>query len=95
MMFGIQTEKLYFGEKTGLLFRRYMEYTTMLGQLPEATDYRDYRKVNGLMFPFSIRLTRPPLTTVQNVLSIRLDAAIGDEVFEMPSGKIERGSDKP
>jgi hypothetical protein len=38
MMFGIQTEKLYFGEKTGLLFRRYMEYTTMLGQLPEATD---------------------------------------------------------
>lgn len=87
MLFGIQTEKFYFDAQTGLLVRRYMEYKTLLGQLPEATDYGDYKRVNGLMYPFSIRLSRPPLTAIQKFTEIKLDRPISDEMFEMPPAK--------
>jgi hypothetical protein len=88
MMFGIQTEKFYFDAQNGLLVRRYMEYKTLLGQLPEATDYSDYRKVNGgFMLPFSIRLSRPPLTAIQKFTEIKLDGLISDEMFDMPAAK--------
>jgi photosynthetic reaction center cytochrome c subunit len=87
MMFGIQAEKLYFDAQTGLLVRRYMEYKTLLGQLPEATDYGDYKRVNGFLFPFNIRLSRPPLTAIQKFTEIKLDAAIDDERFDMPAQK--------
>jgi len=84
MMFGIQSEKLYFDAQTGLLVRRYMEYKTLFGPLPEATDYGDYRKVKGVMLPFAITLSRPPMKVIQKVEVIKIDAAIGDEMFEKP-----------
>jgi hypothetical protein len=86
-MFGIQTEKLYFDVQSALLLRRYMEYKTLLGQLPEATDYADYKKVKGFMFPFTIRLTRPPLTAIQKFTEIKIDEPINDEMFDMPPAK--------
>ena len=83
-MFGIESEKLYFDAQSGLLVRRYMEYPTPLGMLPEATDYTNYQKVNGLMFPFSIRLSRPPLVVTQSFVEIKINTVITDEVFEKP-----------
>lgn len=59
----------------------------LLGQLPEATDYGDYKRVNGFMFPFSIRLSRPPLTAIQKFTEIKLDGPISDELFDMPPAK--------
>src|SRR6266404_5910158 len=67
-MFGIQSEKLFFDAQSGYLIRRFMEYRTPLGGLPEATDYVDYRKINGVMFPFTVRLSRPPLIVTQKFL---------------------------
>ena len=86
-MFGVQTEKLYFDVQSGLLIRRYMEYQTPLGELPEATDYEDYRKVNGLMFPFTVRLSRPPLVVTQRFAEIKINAPVEDALFEMPAAK--------
>jgi Photosynthetic reaction centre cytochrome C subunit len=83
-MFGIERERLYFDAQSGLLVRRYMEYQTPLGVLPEATDYSTYQKVNGLMFPFSIRLSRPPLVVIQKFVEIKINAPIDDAVFEKP-----------
>jgi hypothetical protein len=86
-MFGVQTEKLYFDVQSGLLIRRYMEYQTPLGELPEATDYEDYRKVNGLMLPFTVRLSRPPLVVTQRFAEIKVNAPVDDALFEMPAAK--------
>jgi hypothetical protein len=84
-MFGIDSEKLYFDAQSGLLVRRFLEYQTPFGMLPEATDYSNYQKVNGLMFPFSIRLSRPPLVVTQRFVEIKINTPIDDAVFEKPS----------
>ena len=86
-MFGIESEKLYFDAQSGLLIRRYMEYQTPLGVLPEATDYTSYRRVNGVLLPFEIRLSRPPLVVLQKFISIKVNAPIDDAVFEKPVNK--------
>ena len=86
-MFGVVSEKLYFDTQSGLLVRRAMEYRTPLGILPEATDYAEYRKVGGLMFPFTIRLSRPPLVVTQRLVNIDLNASINAGLFEMPAAK--------
>ena len=85
--FGINEERLYFDVQSGLLIRRYMEYQTPLGNLPEATDYTSYQKVNGVMFPFVIRLSRPPLVVSQKFAGIKVNAPIDDAVFEKPVTK--------
>jgi hypothetical protein len=87
MMFGIAGEKLYFDMQTGLLVRRYMEYKTIFGPLPEATEYSDYRKVNGVMLPFTTTLLRPPMTVIQKADLIKINQPITDETFDKPSAK--------
>jgi outer membrane lipoprotein-sorting protein len=84
MMFGIQSEKLYFDIQTGLLVRRYMEYATLFGPLPEATDYGDYRRLKGVTLPFVITLSRPPMKVIQKIEAIKLDQPIRDEMFDKP-----------
>jgi hypothetical protein len=86
-MFGIDHEWLYFDAENGLLLRRFMEYRTPLGTLPEATDYSGYRKTGGVMFPFSVRMSRPPLVVTQRFADIRINSAIDASVFEMPVAK--------
>jgi hypothetical protein len=86
-MFGIMIEKLYFDTISGLLIRRSMEYRTPLGVLPEATDYMSYRKIDGVMFPFIIRLYRPPLEVTQRIVEIRTNAPVDDATFEAPAAK--------
>lgn len=49
-------ERLYFDAETGLLARR-MGYTeTPLGTLPDQTDYEDYRDVDGVKVPFTVKI---------------------------------------
>lgn len=86
-MFGIETERLYFDVTSGLLIRRYVEYKTVLGLLPEVTDYTSFRKVNGLMFPFEVRLSRPPLVVSQKFAVIKVNEPIDDAAFEKPEAK--------
>lgn len=86
-MFGIETEKLYFDVQTGLLVRRAMFYRTPLGQLPEVTDYEDYRKVKGIMMPFTVRLTRPPFVYLQKFNKIELNTSLPDKHFDVPAAK--------
>lgn len=86
-MFGIKSERLYFDIQNGLLVRRSMEFRTPLGQLPEITDYLDYRKSGGMMFPFTVRLSRPPLVVTQKFAEIKVNAPVEDAIFEMPVAK--------
>jgi hypothetical protein len=47
--------RLYFDTQTGLLLRVLNLSDTMIGRIPQQTDYEDYRDVNGLKMPFVIR----------------------------------------
>jgi len=44
----------YFDTKTSLLLRRTKTVESLLGPLPEQTDYEDYRAVDGMQVPFVI-----------------------------------------
>ena len=50
-------EDLYFDAGTGLLSRVVTYTTTILGSIPESTDYSDYRKVGDDMVPFMITMS--------------------------------------
>ncbi|HEY7547371.1 MAG TPA: c-type cytochrome [Blastocatellia bacterium] len=49
--------RLYFDAETGLLLRRYTLTDTPVGQDPEQIDFEDYRDVDGIKVPFSIRVS--------------------------------------
>ncbi|HEV7375138.1 MAG TPA: c-type cytochrome [Pyrinomonadaceae bacterium] len=48
-------EKLYFDTQTGLLLRIVSITQTMLAPIPDQTDFEDYRDVDGVKIPFTIR----------------------------------------
>lgn len=47
-----KTERLYFDVETGLLLRSVTYIQTMIGSIPETTDYDDYRVVDGVKIAF-------------------------------------------
>jgi hypothetical protein len=80
-------EKLYFDAETGLLVRRYVTYKTALGSIPEVTDFADYKDVDGIKLPFTISWSRPPFTSTEKFVEIKLNVAIDDAKFDPPASK--------
>ena len=56
-------DRIYFDVDSGLLLRITHRIESPLGALPLQTDYEDYREVNGLKIPFTVRVTRVDGTT--------------------------------
>jgi photosynthetic reaction center cytochrome c subunit len=50
-----RTERYYFDTQTGLLLRKITLNKTMLMPFPEQVDFEDYREVDGVKMPFTIR----------------------------------------
>ncbi len=76
--------KLYFSTKSGLLVRQVILNKTPLGNLPVETDYKDYRKVDGVMIPFELHIAN-----YENVQDIKFDnvtanISIDNSAFDMP-----------
>src|SRR4029077_10196764 len=54
---GGKGERVYFHVQSGPLVRRITSTTTIVGLIPEQVDYEDYREVDGMKVPFTIRIT--------------------------------------
>ncbi|HEY0322115.1 MAG TPA: c-type cytochrome [Pyrinomonadaceae bacterium] len=50
-----RTQRLYFDTQTGLLLRVITYTNTVLGRIPSQTDFEDYRDVDGVKLPFTLR----------------------------------------
>lgn len=81
-----ERETLYFDVETGLLIRRYVIFKTALGSIPEATDFYDYKNVNGVRLPFAITWSRAPFTAAWKLSEAKTNVAIDDARFRAPSG---------
>ena len=81
------SEKLFFDAQTGLLVRRYRESMTALGPFPTQTDYEDYKEVDGVKLPFSIRWSMPGRSWGRKIAEVKQNAAIDDAVFNPPANK--------
>jgi hypothetical protein len=83
------TEKLFFDVKTGLLLRRLTTKSTILFPIPEQIDFEDYREVDGVKLPFTIRISNIDtyFSLTRRLTEIRHNIAVDDAQFNMPSAK--------
>ena len=82
-----KSERLYFDVDTGLLRRRISYTRTLIATIPQQTDYEDYREVEGLKLPFTIRISFVDLGSrpiTRKFTEIKFDVAVDESKFEKP-----------
>ena len=79
-------ERLFFDAQTGLLLRRITSTPTVVGLIPEQVDYEDYRDVDGLKLPFTIRITSivPVSISTRKFTEIKLNVPVEQTKFNKP-----------
>jgi hypothetical protein len=80
-------ERLYFDAENGMLLRRITYARTMIGLIPQQTDFEDYREVEGVKFPFKVRVSsidagNPVIT--RTLEEIKINAPVDNSKFDKP-----------
>jgi hypothetical protein len=81
-------ERLYFDVENGLLVRRLTFAATAIGVIPEQVDFSDYRDVNGIKLPFTVRIAAADSTNPSSTRTfeeVNLNAPIDQARFEKPA----------
>ena len=76
--------KVYIDTQRYLTLRMDMEIATPQGKLNTTTFLEDYRRVDGVMYPFTIRQSTAGIEAVMKVERVRHNIAIDDAVFRKP-----------
>lgn len=74
----------YYNVETGLKFKETKEIQTKQGLFEQETYFSDYREVNGLKFPFTIKQYFGLQEIDLTVTSIEINTGLDDSVFELP-----------
>jgi photosynthetic reaction center cytochrome c subunit len=80
-------ERLFFDVESGLLLSRVTYMQTMIGTIPEQTDFEDYREVDGVKFPFTVKVSSIDVgnpSSTRAFTEIKLNVPVGDSKFKMP-----------
>jgi hypothetical protein len=81
-------ERLFFDVETGLLLRRITYLRTIVGTIPEQFDFEDYREVDGVKLPFTVRVSSVdagnPVAT-RSFSEMKINAAVDESKFKMPA----------
>jgi len=79
-------ERLYFDTQTGLLVRRITSTPTVVGLIPEQIDYEDYRDVDGLKMPFTVRFISVDSFNnwTRKLTEIKLNVPVDETKFNKP-----------
>jgi hypothetical protein len=80
-------ERLFFDVETGLLVRRFTTSETIIGFIPEQLDYDDYRDVDGVKLPFTIRIssTDPNSSGTRKISEMKLNGPVDESKFSKPA----------
>jgi len=81
-------ERLFFDVETGLLLRRITYNETVIGIIPEQTDFEDYRDVEGVKLPFLIRVSSVEVSNpiiTRKFDEIKLNVPVDDAKFNKPA----------
>jgi photosynthetic reaction center cytochrome c subunit len=78
-------ETLYFDPQSGLLVRRTTLLRTPLGPIAQQADYSDYRDVDGVKIPFSVRVARADVIQTRKVTEAKFNVPVDDSNFAMPA----------
>lgn len=79
----------YFDKETGLLVRRLVMTETPIGIDPEQTDYEDYREVDGVKVPHTIRTSYLDnvYSSTRKFTEIKHNAQVDEAQFKLPGAK--------
>jgi hypothetical protein len=82
-----KTERFYFDSQTGLLLRKMTLRKTMLMSFPEQVDFEDYRDVDGVKVPFTIRYSAIDTydSWTRTFTEIKRNAVLSDSLFAAPN----------
>jgi hypothetical protein len=75
----------WFDAENGLLLRTLQRQHTALGDIPEQADYSDYREIDGVKVPFTIRHTAPDRGDTVAAAEIRQNVDVPDSRFTAPA----------
>jgi photosynthetic reaction center cytochrome c subunit len=85
-------ERLYFDAENGLLLRRITYNETMVGIIPEQTDFEDYRDVEGVKLPFTIKLSTVDVgnpSATRTFTEIKVNVPVDDSKFNKPAAPVK------
>jgi hypothetical protein len=79
-------EQLFFDVETGFLVRRITSTTTLVGIIPEQIDFSDYREVDGMKLPFTIKVSAidPNYSLVRKFTEIKVNPNVDPKLFNKP-----------
>lgn len=79
-------EQLFFDAETGLLVRRVSSMTTPVGNIPEQVDFEDYRDVDGVKMPFTIKVSSVDsfYSVTRKFTDIKVNVPIEEKRFNKP-----------
>jgi outer membrane lipoprotein-sorting protein len=72
----------YFDVKTGLKVKSVDSMDTPMGEQQTLIEYSDYREVEGVKFPFSMKQNMAGMTMEMTVKSVEINKGIEDPVFQ-------------
>ena len=78
-------ETWYFNRDTKLLQRIVTTMSLPQGTFDVSTDFSDYREVDGLLHPFSLRVRLPGQTRIYTVTSLEQNVETDASIFRQPS----------
>lgn len=76
--------KIYFDSDTGYIIRTEDVISTPDGSFQIRMDFADYRAVDGMKFPFRMRITEPGAVSFIRLTQLRNNVAIDDSAFLKP-----------
>jgi hypothetical protein len=79
-------ESLFFDVATGLLVRRTSSAQTMFGRFVYQVDYADYKLINGVKIPMTIKHSMPNIRWTTKVLEAKVNTPVDDAKFAAPAG---------
>ncbi len=77
-------ERFYFDTETGLLVRRVAVHRTLVGDMPEQTDYADYRGVDGVEVPFRVTRQEVAARWIEHYDEVKFGVPADDARFQKP-----------
>ncbi|HET9532011.1 MAG TPA: hypothetical protein VFQ92_16745, partial [Blastocatellia bacterium] len=80
-------EKWYFDTETGLLIRTDAERESPEGKVPVETHIEDYREVDGVKLPHTVRQVLPAFSVTIKVNEIKHNVPIEDAKFDKPASQ--------
>jgi hypothetical protein len=79
------TDKIYFDTQNGLVLRIVGQHHTMEGPATFTEDFSDFREVDGIKLPYTVRQESPSSTFTIKFTEIRHNEAIEDAAFAKPA----------